>query len=226
MLQDVQDVITRVGVLLDDPGNAVFTSTYLLPWIDQEFDILDTELELLGMQYTEGIAVIPLDPNTTDLTPFLTDGQPLATMKFPKKIKWKLTSQPDTSYSWSVRTDELDDVPAASIGALEFVFTDGAIQVTPSGTPVTLKIYYEMLATNIVDPVGNVIRGTAHILALRVAKEIAVIRGMPQAQNLTMKSGKAWDDFAGVLSKQNQGKRKIVPRIHSTARRAFPAGYA
>ena len=225
MLQDAADIVKRVGVLLDDPSNSQFSQDYLMPWIDQHYDVMDGQLEAMGMQYVEGIAVIPLPPGTTDLSPYLMDGQPLATMKAPRRMKWKLTSQPDTMYLDSISTDELDEVPADSIGNNEYTFEDGALQVTPSGTATTIKIYYDQMSTNIFDPQGNVIRGTAHILALRVAADVADIKGMSIAKKRDDQAGKAFDDFAAFLSKQKQGARKLVPRIHSTVQAPTPSGY-
>jgi hypothetical protein len=225
MLQDAADIVKRVGVLLDDPSNSQYDTDYLMPWIDQEYDILDVDLELLGMQYIESNALVNLTAGQTDLTPLLADGQALATMKVPKKIRWWLTSQPEYTFSESIPTDELDAVTPQSIGAYQWTFIDGAIAVTPSAVPVTLRIYFDQVSTNIYDPQQNVIRGTAHILALQVAKEVATIKGMSIAASLEMKRMKAWDAFAGVLVKQRQGKRPLIPRIHSTIRRTSPAGY-
>jgi hypothetical protein len=220
MLQDVDDVVKRVGVLLDDPSNSTFTREYLIPFIDQEYDEMDVEFEQAGMQYIESIAVIPLDPLTGDLISYLGDGQPLATMKFPKYVKWKLSSQTDEYYEFSAFVEELDEVNPVNIGTWQWRNANGSIQITPSNAAITLKIYYDTISTNIYDPTQEVIRGTAHILAPRVGASVCAVAG-DQAKRgpwLEKKAFKAMNKFLIVLSQQKQQKNISNPPIHGRRR--------
>lgn len=217
MLADVMDVSGRAGALLDDPSNSRFTLAYLMPFIDQCYAELDVMLENAGMQYVEAIAVVNVAAGVSDLASLLADGQPLATMKFPKWVKWKLQGQPDYLYNLSAFANELDEVDTAtSVGALQWRFADGALQVTPSVTPMTLKIYFDQQSTDRLDPAQNVIRGTAHILAFAVASEAAgAVKGMEnRALGLEAKRKAAWNQFKGVLVKNNQGKQIVAPPMH------------
>lgn len=217
MLADVDDVARRAGALLDDPSNSRFTLAYLMPFIDQCYDELDVDLERAGMQYIESIAVVDVAANITDLSYLLADGMALATMKFPKWVKWKLQGQPDDLYQPSVFVNELAEVDAASsYGALQWRFADGGLQITPSVTPMTLKIYFDEMSTNIIDPAQNVIRGTAHILAASVAAEAAGARkGMENvAKRLDAKHMKLWNAFKSVLVQNNQGKPVTAQPMH------------
>jgi hypothetical protein len=224
MLQDVADIVIRVGVLLDDPSNATFTSAYVMPLIDQEYDEMDVELEAVGMQYIESIAVIPLAPLTGDLNAFLSAGQPLATMKSPKYVKWKLTSQTDEFYQLCALVEELDEVNISNIGAWQCRFANGSIQITPSNIPITVKVYFDTVSTNIFDPAQNVIRGTAHILSLRVACSICAIAGdqVKRGAWLDKKAHKAWNKFLVVLSKVKQQTKIQNPRLHGRTGRTSP----
>lgn len=223
MLQNVNDIVKRVGVLLDDPANTRFTSAYLIPHIDQHFDEMDVDLERLGMQYIEHIAIVNVNANLTDLTYLLADGQALVSMKLPKKIRWKQQGQPDTSYLKSGQVDELDEVSEASIGALEWTYQQGAIQITPSSVPMTLKIYFDAISTDIYDPAQNVVRGTAHILAARTAAYIASLQnGMGTLQKkLDAKADSSWSSFCKLIVMQQQSKPRSPRPMH---RRFFRNG--
>lgn len=216
MLQDVDDVVKRVGVLLDDPSLSVYTQAYQMPFIDQEYEEMDVELERNGMQYVEAIAVVDVVANTTDLSSLLAPGQPLASMKFPKYIRWKVKGMPDSSYLLSELVEELDEVTDGSIGAFQWRNASGSIQITPSSVDLTLKIFYELVSTNIFDPAQNVVRGTAHILAARVASEIAYAAGdtAKRGPRLEKKAHKSMNVFLGVLTMRNQQKDILNPRLH------------
>jgi hypothetical protein len=224
MLQDVDDILKRVGVLLDDPSCSTFTREYVMPFIDQEYDEMDVELERNGMQYVESIACLTVTAGTTDLIAFLGDGQPLATMKFPKYVKWKLTSQTDEFYQWSALVGELDEVNPANIGAWQWRNAQGSIQITPSNADVNIKVYFDTISTNIYDPTQQVIRGTAHILAPRVASSICAVAG-DQAKRgawLNAKATRNWNAFLVVLVQQKQQQNQSNPPIHGRRRTNGP----
>ena len=216
MLQDADDIIKRVGVLLDDPSNAVFTREYLMPLVDQEYDEMDVELERSGMQYIESTAVFPVPAGTSDLISFLGSGQPLATMKFPKYVKWKLTSQTDEFYRLSALVQELDEVNTANVGAWQWRNANGSIQITPSNQVIQLKVYYDTISTNIYDPTQQVIRGTAHILAPRVGAAVCAIAGDQVKRGLWLdqKAKRNWNAFLVVLVQQQQQQNISNPPIH------------
>lgn len=221
MLQDVDDIIKRVGVLLDDPSNSNFTREYIIPFIDQEYDEMDVEFERAGMQYIESIAVIPIPPLTGDLLSYLGDGQPLATMKFPKYVKWKLSSQTDEFYRLSSLVQELDEVNPANIGTWQWRNANGSIQITPSNIAITLKVYYDTISTNIYDPTQEVIRGTAHILAPRVGASICAAAGdtVKRGAWLDRKATKNMNAFLVTLVQQKQQTNISNPPIHGRRRR-------
>ena len=224
MLQDVADIVTRVGVLLDDPSNSTFTRAYLMPFIDQEYDEMDVELERCGMQYIEAIAIFPVNAGVSDLSSFLGDGQPLASMKFPKYVKWKLTSQTDEFYQWSALVGELDEVNVANVGAWQWRNANGSIQITPSNQPISLKVYYDTLSTNIYDPTQQVIRGTAHILAPRVGAAVCAVAGdqVKRGAWLDKKATKNWNAFLVVLAQQKQQSNLSNPPIHGRRQTTGP----
>ena len=224
--QDVDDIVIRVGALLDNASNSQFDQDYLMPYIDQEFGELDNELEALGAPYALEQEYITLTSGQSSLASFMQPGGQLADMKLPSDIWWKLASQPDISYQQSVGpVTRLDFVPPNTNGAFQWTFLGGLLAVTPSNSPVTLQVTYQKLATNIVDPQSGVILGTAAILALRTALYVATIRGMPMVQLLTTKEAKASRNFKMALKKPRQGVPIMARKTHGRIVRGAPAGY-
>lgn len=224
--QEVATIVQRIGALLDNPSNSQFDQDYCMPYIDQEYDELDNELEALGAPYALEQTIIAVPANQSSLASFMQPGQPLADMKLPSDVWWKLASQPDPSYQQSEGpVTRLDFVDPASQGAIEWTFLGGLLAVTPSSVPVSLQVTYQRMAINIVDPQTGVIMGTAGILALRVAFYIASLRGMPMAQLLMQKSLKMTRDFKMALKKPRQGVSIMAPKTHGSVVRRVPAGY-
>ncbi len=223
MLDKVADIASRVAVLLDDPTASVFTLAYLLPFIDQEYEKLDVELERMGMQYTEAVAVFTVSAGVSDLSAFAGVGGPLAAMKFPRRLDWKLPGELDTSYLTSSFVGELDDVYGASVGAQQWRYASGNIQITPSPSPITLRVYFDQVSTNVYDPNQGVIRGTAHILAARVAARVALVRGNREwASAYNADAFALFNAFATVVSMQSQGKSMVAPNLHVRGLRRTP----
>jgi hypothetical protein len=218
MLQNVGDVIKRAGVLLDDPSNRKYTAAVLMPFIDGEYDELDTALERAGMQYIETIVNLTLTPGQSDLSSYLADGQPLQYMKLPKWIDWKLPGDPDTLYRPSAMVDKLDYVQANNMGAWQWKNAQGSIQVTPSAGPITLNIGIDTMSTNIYDPNTGVIRGTAFILACKTASTVLQSRGDLTGKRgafLERKATKVAGDFFEVLTLNKQQQKRSARPIHN-----------
>jgi hypothetical protein len=224
--QDVDDIVTRVGALLDNPSNSQFDRDYLMPYIDQEYGELDNELESLGAPYALDQVIVTQPANTSSLAAFMASGQPLADMKLPSDVWWKLAGQPDINFQQSTGpVTRLDFVPPNTQGAWQWTFLGGMLAITPSSSPVDLQVTFQTMSTNIVDPQSGVILGTAAILALRVALYVATIRGMPMVQLLTTKEAKASRNFKMALKKPRQGVPIMARKTHGRLVRGAPAGY-
>lgn len=218
MLANIQDVVKRTAALLDDPGQTEFDTDYLSPYINQIADAMDVDLEVLGLQYQEQIAIIPLSTPTSDLSPFMADGQPLAAMKLPNGVDWKLSSQPDTAYVPSVLVGHLPDVTPSSIGAYKFSWRGSVLYVTPSAVPVTVRIYFDAMSATLYDPADKVVRGVTHVIAYRAAAKVADLRGNPNMANSHRRDGdKAWHAFSTLAIMRNQ-KRSYVVRGQNNRR--------
>jgi hypothetical protein len=219
----VAQIVKRVGWLLDDPSNRRFTSDYIMPGIDQENESFEITLERLGIQQQEVIKIFNLPvavalPDGSnppvDLAPYFAAGQPLEWFLRPKRIDWKVTGQPDTSYSQSDMVNELDDVQLGNLGVQQYRWASGSIQLTPSYQPVTVRIYFYALASDIYDNAQSVMRGIGFILALQVAATIC-------ASNNNM--GKLAAKLEKSLARDKQNLSNLLT-MTAQAQNIFPRG--
>jgi hypothetical protein len=218
----VGQIVARVGWLLDDPGNRRFSADYIMPGIDQENEALEITLERLGVQQQESIAIISLPAAApgpggsnppVDLAPYFAAGQPLEWFLRPKRVDWKVTGQPDTSYSQANAVYELDDVQLGNLGVQQYRWAQGSIQLTPSYTPVTIRVYFFALATDLYDNAQPVMRGIGNILALQVASYICSMNnGMGKlGPRLDKSLARDKQNFCNLIAMQQQAQN-IFPR--------------
>jgi len=219
----VGDVIKSVGRRLDDPGNRRFTPDYIRPLIDDENEALEVTLARLGVQQNESIAILTLPAAPVlsdgsnppvDLAPYFAAGKPLEWFLRPKRVDWKVTGQPDTSYIQADAVDELDDVMVGNLGVQQYRWAQGSIQLTPSATPVTMRIYFYALATDVYDSATRVMRGIGNVLALQVACYIC---------SLNNQMGKLGDKLEKTLSRDKQNFCNLIV-IQQQAQNIFPRG--
>jgi hypothetical protein len=207
----VGGVIRRVGWLLDDPGNRRFTPDYIRPGIDQENESIEITLERLGVQQQEATAIFSIPAAVAlgdgsnppvDLAPYFQLGQPLQWFLRPKEVWWKVTGQPDTSYTQANAVNELSDVQLGNLGVQEYRWAQGSIQLTPSSTPVTLRIYQPVM------------RGIGNILALQVASYIC---------SMNNNMGKLGDRLEKSLARDKQNFCNLI-QMAAQAENIFPRG--
>ena len=208
-------VISRTQALLDDPAGRRFKPDYLRPYVDEENEEFQIDLQVLGVQQEQAEAIIPIPAAVsapTDLTPYFATGQPLQYFLRPRYVDWKVTGQPDTSYVPSGFVAKLDDVDVGNLGCQQYRWTGGTLLLTPSYTPVTLRIGFDSLSQTIYDSAANVMRGIGNMLTLRVAKYVCALNnGMGKlGPELEKKSARAERKFANLLVMQNQSQL-IIP---------------
>ena len=223
MLDQALAVIDMAGALLDDPAHNRFSPDYMMPFVDFQHGILDTDLQVLGMQNVEQIAIFNIPVGTSDLTPYFAPGQPLQSFKMPKILEWKQQGMPDTMYGPSALVDRLDDVTDASLGAYQYRWSKGVLAVTPSAVPLTLRVTFQALSVNVWDPAQQVVRGTGHILAARVALIVcASNNGMGTMQTrVALEEKRAWSSFKSAIVMTQQRKNRVPPTIRGAKRSTY-----
>ena len=212
-LLSMLQVNDRAAALLDDPGHRRFSTNYLRAHIDQQNEQMLISLCTLGLQQQEQTAIFNIAPQITDLTPYFQNGQPLQYLLRPKEIDWKITGLPDTAYNTSWPVEELDDVSPSNLGCEQYTWIGGSLQVTPSGTAVTLRIRYLALAASIVDPNQQIVLGLGFLLALMTARFVCSLNNgmgtLAKQLDADVKSNKR--NVRNLFVMQQQG-RNVFPR--------------
>lgn len=225
-LLTMAQVNDRAAALLDDPAHRRFSTNYLRTHIDQQNESMMIALSSLGLQQQEQTAIFNIGAGVSDLTPFFQVGQPLQYLLRPKEIDWKLQQQPDTSYAPSYPTAELDDVDPSNLGCQQYRWAGGSLQVTPSGTPVTLRVRYLALNASIVDPNQQIVLGIGFVLAAMVARFVASLNNGMGTLIKTLDSEVKTNrrNVKNLMVQQKQGKNIIARGIRRTTYPVISAG--
>lgn len=220
-LMDVGDVVAMVAAVFDDPSQSDIDVDYVLPFINLRWSNIVTNMVMLGLQYAEDTAIFDVPANTFTLKLYMGSGQPLASLMQPKTIEWKPVGAPDTEYTAATLVDEVDDVDPGSQGILQYAWKGGSIRVTKSAIPVTLRVRYQAMSTQLVDPDSNMLRGIGDVLAYRVSEIIAIARGMTNLKVDMIRLGdSALDDFLAMSNMQSQAKLSNIPATHRRGSRS------
>jgi hypothetical protein len=216
MLWNVGDVIRRTQALLDDPAGSEFDKDYLMPFLNQKWDDLSTELSMLGLDYQEVRLVLAnVAAGTTSLDDYMRDGQPLQSLMMPRRIEWKTFGASDTEYKDAILVEDLDDYPAGVIGIPEWAWTGGSIQLAPSAVAVDLRVTFNAMSTTLVDPADKTIRGVTNILAYNLSSLVYDLRGNQElAQTRKQDGDDALDTFERAAVMRDQAKLNRVPPMH------------
>lgn len=216
MLWNVDDVVRRTAVLMDDPAQSAFDKDYVIPFLNQRWDDLSTELSMLGLDYQEVRTVIsPVAAGTCNLDDYMCDQKQLASLMLPKLIEWKQVGQDDTYYQDARDVDRLDDFPDGVIGIPEYKWAGGTIQLVPSSVDVTMRVTFDAMSCTLVDPTDKTIRGVTNILAYKTAQLIYDIRGNDAlAKKMGLYGDDALDTFERAAVMRDQDKLRRTPPMH------------
>lgn len=209
-------IVRRTQVFLEDPSGKRFSPAYLAPWIDQANEDLQLFFQRIGCQMQEQIAIFNVPAAASaplDLSPYLATGQPLQTLMRPIRIDWKVQGYSDVNYVGSGQVNELDDVTVGNVGCQQWRWASGSIQLTPSYTPVVLRVYFYAYTAGVYDPNAQVMRGTGQLVALQAGLMVAgVNNGMGQlGPMLAKRLQTAKQTFSNLLVMQSQRVLR-VPR--------------
>lgn len=216
----------RAAALLDDPGHRRFSVNYLRAHIDQQNEQMLVALSTLGLQQQEQTAIFNLPVGTTDLTPYFAPGQPLESFLRPKWMEWKVQGQPDTSYADSCPVQELADVDPSNLGCQQYRWAGGSLQVTPSGTAVTLRVRYLALVATVVDPNQQIVLGLGFLLALMTARFVCSLNNgmgaLAKRLDEDVKTNKR--NVRNLFVMAQQGQNIVVRGIRRTVTPVVAAG--
>jgi hypothetical protein len=228
-LLDVADVVQAVATLMDDPGQTSIDIDYVLPFLNLKFNDVSMKLAMLGLQYGEEEACFTIPAGTENLSNFMLQGQPLASLMVPISIDWKEVGEADEEYTPVDSVRELDDLPtaaggSATTGIAEYSWQGGTILITPPGSDVTGRVRFKSLSATEVDAVDNLIRGAGNVIAYFTTALIYAIRGNPLKVDMKAQGDEALDDFLAMSNMRDQTTFYQIQPTHK--RRYGPVGIA
>jgi hypothetical protein len=214
-LLNVGDVVQSVATLMDDPSQSAFDKDYVIPFLNLRWANLIVNLAMLGLQYSEEMAVVTVPAGTVSLTNMMLSGGVLASLMSPIGIDWKLVGSDDSTYAHSNAVTELEDLAQGTVGLLQYSWQGGTILTTPSAQDVVMRIRFNAMSTTLVDPTDNMIRGVGDIISFRTAELIYGIRGNA-VQKVDMKNfgDDALNDFIALSIMTSQAIRTSIPSTH------------
>jgi len=188
-------VISRVQTAFEAQGQRWCDKDYIVGWLSIHNEDVELELASLGLSYEEQDIILPNVPaNTTDLSAYQADGQPLGSMMLPYSLEWRypmnpLPNQPqpspppsDEDWKEIPRVDKPIDVipndPDQNIeGIQSWAWKGGKIQTTPSSIAVDVRVGCQNLPDVFQSDSDNYIKGITNWLVYGTAELIAFSRG-------------------------------------------------
>lgn len=228
----VQDIVTRVQKLFEDEQASWCDKGYILGWLQMYNEDLESYLENLDLAYDTQVVVIPgVAANTTDLSAYQADGQPLGNMIVPISLEWKLTTDNNLQWRPIPSVDKVEDTnqsldagPVSSniVGILSYEWRGSVIYISPSSVAVDIRVRAEMLPSVVNTDNSAYIKGMTNVLAYGIAVMIADTRGGVGNSKLSLKFSdrhqKALDVLVDRLVKNDQipqrrmgGRRSVQP---------------
>jgi len=215
---NVDTVIKRVQVLLDDPRGKFFTREYIMPYLDILYEDLNTKLAAIGLEYEEQVVTLSaVAANTSDLSASQAVGQPLEYLATAKRLEWKLPG--DNALAWrSVpRKDILPDVlDVLGLLAWKQSGQGPTVFVTPSNAAIDIRVTGDFLPFRLESEDKKMIQGVGNVFSYMVAELISAARDGLEKQVMYFagKAAMALDDFASWQVQQDQ----IVERKFGSSR--------
>lgn len=192
----VQLIIDRVQDALEDAGSVWTNADYICSALSIVNDDMEQELQMLGLNFDTQVIILPNVPaNTTSLSTYQADGQPLSGMIMPKVVEWRIAGQ--TQQDWDVvdPVDKLIDTDtgtgeqgvavASSDSTVEsWEWRAGVLQTSPCSQIVDYRIRFQSLPTNLnADQPYQPFRGLVNPLTYAVCEYIEGKRCGKASQN-------------------------------------------
>jgi len=214
---DVNTVIKRVQALLDDPRGKFFTREYIMPYLDQAYEDLNTALAAIDLEYEEQVITLSaVAASTADLSTYQAAAQPLEYMAVAKRIEWRLVGENALAWREVPRKDVLPDTMDTA-GLVAWTQRGGGptVYITPSTVAVDIRVTGDFLPIRLVSEDKMLIKGVTNVFSYMVAELISATRDGMQQQVLYFsgKAAVALENFESWMVKQDQA---VVRKVGSS----------
>jgi len=219
-------IITTVQKLLEEFGQEWAGPDDICDWLGICNRDLELELEGLDLNFDTEVVIIPAVPaNTTDLSAYQAEGQPLFGMILPKVIEWRLMGQnqemwqPVPQVQKVIDTDtgtgEQNVAVESAVDVVEsYEWRGGVVYVSPCSQDVDLRVRFQGLPTTLnADSPNQPILGLVNPLAYLVAMSLLDSRGGPATAYSTKIMARYTRTIATFRATQTKAQQSIVIRL-------------
>ena len=235
-MDSLLDVKKRTRSLIGDPDGDFATDPYLLPLVNQTYDVATHRLLNTCSPFIEQYVVLPgVAQGTTSLQNFQDKGQPLFALVNPLEIEFKRAGAPDVAYRYSHPKRLLPHVaigaPVIGVGPQagpQWTWRGYVLTFTPLPFACDLRILGEFKPAALVKDTDLVVIhpmmtaalafGTAALIGAERQNQNYVQSYAPQAEALL-------DDISNELVRQEGGTTARLGRANSS-RKGPRGGYS
>lgn len=217
----VSDVVARCQTLLEDPGGKWADYNYLKGFMNQANEDLNVEMDAYNLKINEQVTVLSSVPaGTSDLSGYMTTGQPLENMLDPVLLEWRNVGDSDAQWRVVPRRNKVIDTTTAA-AVLSWEVRNQNIYFSPSINNVDLRVRYDQIVLDFADPTDAILRGSLNVLAYATCELVAGLRGglaasgAPLVSFFEKKLAKAKDNFESLLTKRDQRTRRKFARANN-----------
>lgn len=199
---------------------------YIINFIDLVNTDINNRFQALGLNYDTQVVVLTNVPaNTTDLSSYQADGQPLGNLVTPDStdgsspIEWRLSGQSDIDWQPVPMSGKVFDTNTAAAGqpvasdsdiVESFELRGGIIYLSPCNQIVDLRIRGDFIPSPANNDAATFIKGALNVFVYWTCELISAIgpgaEGGPVHEQLVKMAQRAEDDFVCLLSKSQMSE--------------------
>lgn len=220
-MDTLKDVKMRTRSLIGDPDADFATDAYIVPLINQAYDVGTHRLLNTCSPFIEKYVVIPnVAQGVTTLQAFQVTGGLLDGLMNPLEMQFKPAGFPDGDYRWApekMRLPNLSPVNAPPLGSLMWTWRAYILGLTPTPWPCDIRVLGEFKPSALQKDSDLIVLHPMMTAALSFATA-GLIGSERQNQNYqqtyTPLAEATFDDIGAELVRQEQGTTSRLGRVN------------
>lgn len=219
-------IIDTVQLLLQEMGQEWADSDNICKFLGVCNRDMELELQGLDLNFNTQVEIISDVPaNTTDLSPYEIEGQPLFGMILPLAVEWRLVGQNQEQWQPVPQVDKVIDTDTgtgegtgpvtSSVDVVEsWEWRDGIIFISPCSQDVDFRVRFQGLPTTLnADSPNQPILGLVNPLAYLVTEALLSARGGPAVPYAARIHDRYTRTIGVFRASQVKGKQSKVTRL-------------
>lgn len=227
LAKSVLNRLSQLMVLAYGKKSNLADVDYLTDFVAIRNEDINLRIQSLGLNFDTQVVVLPGVPaNTTDLSAYQADGQPLAALIIPdsgdgsEPIEWRVAGQSDLMWQpvpWlgkviDTNSSQTPGVVTSTSGCVDsFEWRAGIIYISPCNVAVDLRIRGTFLPILADNDAAQVIKGLVNVIAYWTGEMVSALgpggEAGPVHQWFATEAARAENDFICNLSKAQLTKQ-------------------